>query len=87
MHEERFGTPEEIQKVEAMKPSRGKRRHIEQETGRMVEGKFSSSFIIVSIDINLSQIGNGFSLTTSERPIQHLSSSYRLHMHGRKLRK
>ncbi|PPQ94647.1 hypothetical protein CVT25_009378 [Psilocybe cyanescens] len=37
MHEERFGTPEEIQKVEAMKPSRGKRRHIEQETGRMVE--------------------------------------------------
>lgn len=38
-HEEKFETPEEVQKVEALKPMRANRRRVEQETGQTIEGQ------------------------------------------------
>lgn len=92
--EEKYGTAEDVVKVQRMMPITSKRRIVDKETGQTVEGTSVSALLratatvytcsLVQHKLTLAQIGTLCSQTTSGSRTPRRSSSYRWRMLGRR---
>ena len=82
--EEKYGTTDDVVKVQGMMPITSKRRIVDKETGQTVEGALPLSPVCAMRLISIwGQTGTLCSRTTSANPIRRRSSSSRWHMRGR----
>ena len=90
--EQNNGSPEDVKKVEGMMPIVTKKRHVDQETGQMVEGLsalFTCSLLFLTLLLCSSffQTGTLYLQTTSANRILRLSSSCKWHIRGSRPRR
>jgi hypothetical protein len=78
--EEQHGTDEDASKVQAMMPIVSKRRHVDEETGQVVEGTFA--VLPAAFSDVLGQTGRWSSRTTSVSQTRPASSSSRWRTRG-----
>jgi hypothetical protein len=74
--EQDHGTEDDVAKVQGMMPIFGRKEHVDQETGQVVQGKHPQPYPISDHFLVFApvQTGNLFSLMMNARQTQHLSS-------------